>query len=523
MVIKEIRIEKIYKLILISILIFSALIYFYCLNKEGLLTDEYLSLYSAQQSPYNILFNHRKETNPNTIPPLYVLILHYWLKIFGMSESAQRSLSAVFGILSVYALYRLAHLFFDIRTGIISALFGSLSFSWFLVFRQNRCYSLFILLTLLSFYAFFYLIKNRNSRYAFFFLTVINILLIYTHYFAFLVIFLEVIFGVLQWKKYKQGLLNILVMCIIINTAYLSWYENLFYDFKREPIVTNRTYPDSITRAIFNILRIIFFDFHFEWYPMLTILYLPFLIRGIKRLKRKFPYEFRHFPLYLILIFIIPFIFLFSVVSSDRIRYYAPFMFPLLILLAYGIQDLNFQGKLRRLGYFSLFTLIISNNIMDFFDFYHYNMNEEWKQAAQLIKQIPDYQNKKNVFIFQTRYNPPVFSYYYWNNRIAAHFIDNISTKDTYENDLSVVNVKDKIYVIEDMKGKDFFKKLASFSDSAWIWIFRYHDRFFPDDFRFENENRYFFHRIKFDKEIPLIDIFLLKRIKNIHNQRPLN
>ncbi len=144
------KMEKEYRLILAIILIFSAVVYIYHLDKESLSTDEYLSLFSAQQSPHDIFYKHKSVLNPNTIPPLYFLIMHYWVKLFGTSDFVQRSLSVIFGILSVYSLYRLTCMLFDIRTGIFSALFGALSYNWFFLFRQDRSYSLFILLSLLS-------------------------------------------------------------------------------------------------------------------------------------------------------------------------------------------------------------------------------------------------------------------------------------------------------------------------------------------------------------------------------------
>lgn len=506
-------VEKNYKLILGAILVLSAIIYFYRLGNDGLLTDEYLSLYVAGQSPSDIIFNHQRQTNPNTIPPLYVLLMHYWLKAFGASEFTQRSLSVVFGILSVYFLYRIARLIFDTSTGLAAALFGSLSFSWFSVFRQNRCYGLFVLLSLASFYIFFYMLKNKNSKYAFLFLIITNIFLLYTHYFAFLIIFLQILFGVLESKKDKKILMNIVLMCLILNTAYLPWYKNFLYDINREPVIAERISQIFGIRSIFTFLRILFADFHFEWFPILTILYIPFIIRGIVRLKRNFSKTFSNLQSYLMLIFVIPFCLLYFTISSDRIRYYAPFMFPLLILLAHGFQDLNIKGRIKKLFFICIFSLIIINNAMDFREFYRYGTTEEWEEAVGLIKQTPGYRNRENIFIFQTRYNPPVFSYYYWGNAQASHFLDNIVTREDYDKDISNLGIKEKIYVMEYMKGKKFFSKLASFSDDAWIWIFRYHDRFFYDDFQFQNKNRYFFHRIKFKKEIPAIDVFLVKKI----------
>ncbi len=510
----QIKIEKIYILILVSILIFSGIIYFYHLEKESLSTDEYFSLYIAQKSPQAIISDHKKVTNPNTIPPLYELILHYWLKIFGQTEFAQRSLSALLGILSVYFLYLLSSLLFDSRTGLLSALFGALSYNWFSLFRQNRCYGLFILLTLISFYYFFNLIKNRNAKDYIVYLTIANILLLYTHYFAILVILLQLIFGIFEWRKDKKCLVSIMLVCVFAGLAYLPWISNLLFDLNREPIITDKPPVVSAARVIFDILRIMFSDFHFIWSPILTVIYIPFIIMGIMKLKKRSCGYSQHASTYLILILVIPFIFLYFYLFTDRARYYVPFTFPLFLLLAYGILRFDTRTLIRKVLLACVSIFIISNNFMDFADFYRTPSDEEWKQAVALIKQIPDYRAKINVFVLETRYNPPVFSYYYWGPKTAASFIDHIANKDNYGDISSVIGAKDKLLVIEDMGGNGFFAKLASLPEDSWIWIFRYHDSYFSRDFKIENENRYFFHQIKLNKELSPIDLFLLKRVK---------
>jgi len=507
------NIEKEYRLILAVILIFSAIVYIYHLDKESLSTDEYLSLFSVQQSPHDIFYKHKSVLNPNTIPPLYFLILHYWVKLFGTSDFVQRSLSVIFGILSIYSLYRLTRMLFDIRTGIFSALFGALSYNWFLLFRQDRSYSLLILLSLLSFYAFFYLIKNKNSKYPIFYLTIINILLAYTHYFSFLIIILEALFGIFEYRKDKKGLTAIIWMFLIVAIAYLPWYSNLFYDFRREPIIIEREHNVTVSRIIFDIFRITFSDFHFIWSPMLTIIYIPFIIRGIVKLRGKFSHELRHLPAYLILIFIIPFIFLYLVIFTDRERYYAAFMFPLLILLSLGIQDLHIKGIIGKLFVLSIGVFIISNNVLDFADFFNSPSDEKWKQASGIIKQIKAHSDSADILIFQTKYNPPVFAYYFWGPETAAHFIQTVATGEINDKAIREANIKEKIYLIGEMKGKQFFEKLASLPDDSFIWLFRYHDIYFANDFRVENQNRYFFHKIQLNKALEPIDVYLLRRI----------
>ncbi len=509
-----IKTEIRHKLYLIIILILAGGIYFYNLDKESFLTDEYFSLYKAELPLKEIIFGHQKETNPNTLPPLYEIIMHFWLKIFGTGEFPQRSFSAFLGIVSVYIIYRLSRLLFDEKTGLLVCLFASLSFSWFSFFRQNRCYGLFICLTLLSFYLFFYYLKNKQSGLSFAILIITNICLAYTHYFAFLVVSIELLLSTLEVRRNVRWVTDILLVCIWVIFAYIPWYPNLFHDINREPLMNIKIYYSGLGLQLYSIATLLFADFHIEWDPLLTLLYIPLLVIGWIKLNKAGTTKFRHLPLCLALIFLLPFITIYSITLSDRLRYYTPFSFPLFMLLALGIQQIN-QRKFGRVILLPILVFAATFNIIDFYDFFHNPLHENWKQATQYIKQIPDYENKEMAFVFQTKYNPPVFAYYYWDKKTAASFIDNIANLESYEKDLSAVGAKHKIYLItDDPRKESFLERLDLFPEDTWIWIFRYHDYLSPLYIRLRNNGRYFFHQIPFNPEMPQIDLFLLKKIK---------
>ena len=502
-------------LCLAGILAFSAFIYFFALGKESLTTDEYFSLHLAQQPLSEIILNHQGQSNPNTIPPLYDIIMHFWIQVFGTSEFAQRSFSALLGVLSVYLVYEFARLLFDTRTGLLSALFGALSYSWFYFFRMNRCYGLFIFLTLLSLYVFFYYIKNRNYQFPLFILTLINAALIYTHYFSFLVIALEVLVSAFEWNRNRLLLRNIFLMCFWLALAFAPYCSDLWYDLGKEPILSHNLPYASVTTQLIRLIFALFSPFHVRWNPALTVFYLPLIVLGCVKLAKEKSDYFQNRLLYLSVIVGIPFTFIYFVTHSDRMRYYTPFSFPLLIALAVGIQKL-YALRSKNFVIFPLTVIcIVSFNFMDFFDFFRNPLYENWKGAAQYVKEIPDYQNREMVFIFQTRYNPPVFSYYYSNADIAGALVDNISNYKGYEKDLLKFNAKHKIYWTGDTTGiGEFFEMLGLFPSDVWIWVLRYHDRFFASDFKKNNNGRYFLHQIILNKELPQIDFYLVKKIR---------
>ncbi|MGQ9666196.1 MAG: glycosyltransferase family 39 protein, partial [Anaerolineae bacterium] len=73
---------------------------FWAIGTESLWLDVATSLVVADNSPAAIV----SLTAEDIHPPLYYLLLHLWL-VFGRSETALRSFSAVVGLLSVIALY----------------------------------------------------------------------------------------------------------------------------------------------------------------------------------------------------------------------------------------------------------------------------------------------------------------------------------------------------------------------------------------------------------------------------------
>jgi mannosyltransferase len=85
---------------------------------------------------------------------LYTVLLHFWIRMFGDSETAARSLSVCFAALCVPAVFLVGRRLFDRRTGLIAAVVlvpNAFLLSWA---QQARSYTLLILLVTLSSYFF---------------------------------------------------------------------------------------------------------------------------------------------------------------------------------------------------------------------------------------------------------------------------------------------------------------------------------------------------------------------------------
>lgn len=114
---------------------------------------------------------------------LYYLLLRPWVAVFGESEAALRSLSAVFAALAVGTLAVLGRRLFDRATGLVAGLFLALD-AYFIQYAQTaRSYTLVVLLVLASSY-FFVGELERPSRANAVAYVLSSTLAVYAHYFA---------------------------------------------------------------------------------------------------------------------------------------------------------------------------------------------------------------------------------------------------------------------------------------------------------------------------------------------------
>ena len=151
-------------------------------------------------------------------PPLYFVLLSIWVKCFGSSEFALRSLSMIFGILSILLIYRLGKLLFDKKTGLASAFILSVSPMHIWYSQEARGFSLSVSLVMLIVYTFILALK-KNRVYLWTGFVISSILALYTNYFSFFIIILV---GILFLSKsYRPLLRHYLASLCLISVALL--------------------------------------------------------------------------------------------------------------------------------------------------------------------------------------------------------------------------------------------------------------------------------------------------------------
>src|SRR5512138_3592537 len=91
-------------LALLAITLAGAWFRFYQIGQQPLWSDEALSVWMGQHTIADII---RLTIQLDQSPPLYYTLLHLWMRIGGSGEAWVRALSALFGILTILAIYSL--------------------------------------------------------------------------------------------------------------------------------------------------------------------------------------------------------------------------------------------------------------------------------------------------------------------------------------------------------------------------------------------------------------------------------
>ena len=208
------------------------------LSTNSLAGDEPFSVYHAQMNVGEII----KFLSEGNNPPLYEILLHYWIEIFGISEFSVRLPSLIFSSLTVLMLYRLGVKYLNTRVAIYSSIIFIFSNYQILFAHEARGYSLLGLFTVISAYLYLGVISdfrtNKNNRnkttskatFNFLLLAFVNTLMIYTHYFGFFVLLTQLLFLLFYLKDFLKIWKKILVHIGII---VLLFSPNLFILYKR--------------------------------------------------------------------------------------------------------------------------------------------------------------------------------------------------------------------------------------------------------------------------------------------------
>lgn len=210
--------------ILLVILLIGIVLRIYDLGNESIWIDEGYSIKMASLDLFQIV---QKTSLEEPHPPLYYIILHYWINLFGNNEFSIRFPSLIFGSFAILMIYMVGSLIFNKKIGLLSSLLLALSVFHIQYSQEARMYSLLTLLSLLSIY-FFIKLLNRITFSVSFWYILFSIFMMYTHIFGlFIIIFQNIYFiSLFLLKKENQLTLNLrrwILFQITLVILYIPW------------------------------------------------------------------------------------------------------------------------------------------------------------------------------------------------------------------------------------------------------------------------------------------------------------
>lgn len=214
-----------YRLALLSVLLGFALRWWSAAMRSDLWYDEVYS-YRTASLPFGQML-HSLLLGGDTNPPLYTLLLHFWLKL-GNSDTHIKMLSLLFALASIGLMYALGRMIGDVKVAFTASLLLTVSGSAIRYSVEARPYALFLFLSLLSTVLFLKAIKKnlsashwRSNLGGWAWYAVVTTLAIYTHWFSLLLIPLHTL-GLIIYARcsklaivqYALSLLLILCCCL---------------------------------------------------------------------------------------------------------------------------------------------------------------------------------------------------------------------------------------------------------------------------------------------------------------------
>jgi uncharacterized membrane protein len=153
--------------------------YTFHLSSWSLGASEAYSALAASQSSFAEVIREATRFDPGK-PPLYQMLLHCFVSLFGKSETSLRGFSVFFALLALPPLYSLGVSLFGPEIAIVAVAIWALNPVALILGQWARMYSLFIAAVLFSM-LFFWLVREQPSKRRIVGLGLLTAIVLYTH------------------------------------------------------------------------------------------------------------------------------------------------------------------------------------------------------------------------------------------------------------------------------------------------------------------------------------------------------
>ncbi|MBU1853442.1 MAG: glycosyltransferase family 39 protein [Candidatus Omnitrophica bacterium] len=436
--------------------------------------------------------------------PFYWILLHFWIKVFKISEFGLRFPSLVFSFFSIILVFLIGKRLFNKKAGLLASIFMGLSPFHIWYAQEARDYSMLLFWGTLSSWLLLKAIKKQRLK-SWVIFTMVSIAGFYTNYFYTFLFVAHIIFVVTFFKRLKLKLKNLIPFFVV--SLCFSLYLNRFLG-KFFSVWQGFWIPEPEVRSLVITIEnfILGYNANFPSYLIVSILIAVFFTIVIIKLK---DIRFRPAIVFCLYLFLTPIVlaFLFSKtffsVYLDRgLIVTSPYFY---LILSFGVFSLNKRylrtGSLVIL--FSLICIALYGYYMDWMptSSFHYTGVHLKKSIKPVVKFIEDELRVRDRIVFTNESVLPSFRFYSPQER-SFHFLfvpgeafDPFSQRPVYENRyyLSTYNLRDfefdRLWVIScdwsrdgSLDGnsqavKDFLDRnfrLQFIREFDGLWVFRY-------------------------------------------------
>lgn len=404
------------------------IIKFTFISAQQVCMDEPFSVAAAQR-PLSGIFEYLSHFNN---PPLFEVLLHFIVTYVSVEPPYIRLISLVASSATASMIFLL---FYRYKGELFPAMCAALvySFSSFHIYfsHEARVYALFEFFTCISVYFYLEVLTGEKLiRYKYVLYLVSSVLMIYSHYFGFIVLFLFFLFQLIYYKRISSRRhIRLFVSYVLFAVSYIYQISTVLTRY--DDASKTHWVPPPLTEDLYiHILK-------YMNQPVNAVLAIILLLLGVfiglrKRLNGV-PYQ--HFFL---MWFWIPYLMLFFIsfkvpVYLDR---YLIFMFPAFyILLIDGISFLPVKSIFKSaLQVAMVLLMIVTCN-------YNPSANRFWKEVVERVRQ--ERSSGSSPVIICPSWSFENFAYYY-----------NLNFFRDYKQTLSLLK-GDSVFIADDIMDID--------------------------------------------------------------------
>jgi len=401
-------------------------------------------------------------------PPLYYLGLEVWSNLFGYSEVALRSLSVLFGILTIYYVFLIAKRIAgknNVLYPLLSAILIASSPFHIYYSQEARMYVMAGFFASTAVYYFLLTLDSKIKKsYPWIFFSLSITALVFTDYVP---VFLLPVFWVFSfvvkakkdwWKKFLLSHIPLALFGIFWTPLFLDQAKRGAWLLQKVPAWKELAGGATAKQALlvwvkFILGRISFLDKVF-YSSLVIIASVPIVYALYKAVKVKKAFIlWLWFLLPLILGFVVSF--LFPAFIYFRFLYVVPAFY---LLLAWGVNQIKSRPLRILLG-----TSLLLVNMVGWLIYVGepYQQRERWRQAVEFIENRAQ---EGEVVVFE---NPEPFAPYRWyeKGKIEAFGATNSISADKNETEGKTLSI------IKDRKGIYYFEYLHDLSDPGGIVV----------------------------------------------------